>query len=91
MEGDGPLNGTAKHVGALVMGADLVAVDATCCRMMGLPPERLPTLMLAAEKRLGMIREESIPQLGEPIAGLTRRFELPPKIEKQLLPEPQPA
>ncbi|HVK18514.1 MAG TPA: DUF362 domain-containing protein, partial [Fimbriiglobus sp.] len=51
MEGDGPLNGTAKHVGALVMGADLVAVDATCCRLMGLPPERLPTLMLAAEKR----------------------------------------
>ena len=48
MEGDGPLNGTAKPVGVLVMGADLVAVDATCCRLMGLPPERVPTLMLAA-------------------------------------------
>jgi uncharacterized protein (DUF362 family) len=89
MEGDGPLNGTAKPVGALVMGADLVAVDATCCRLMGLPPERLPTLMLAAERRLGNIREELIPQLGEPIAELARPFELPPKVEKQLLPEPQ--
>jgi uncharacterized protein (DUF362 family) len=88
MEGDGPLNGTAKPVGALVMGADLVAVDATCCRLMGLPPERLPTLMLAAEKRLGQLREEQIPQVGEPIAALAQRFELPPKIEKQLLPEP---
>lgn len=91
MEGDGPLNGTAKPVGALVMGADLVAVDATCCRLMGLPPERLPTLMLAAEKRLGLLREEMIPQLGVSIAELAQRFELPPKVEKQLLPEPQRA
>jgi uncharacterized protein (DUF362 family) len=90
-EGDGPLNGTAKPVGALVMGADLVAVDATCCRLMGLPPERLPTLMLAAAKRLGTIREGLIPQFGEPIAGLAQRFVLPPKVEKQLLPEPQMA
>src|SRR5262249_56087636 len=43
MEGDGPLHGTAKHVGALVMGADLVAVDATCCRLMKIPPHPLPT------------------------------------------------
>ena len=30
MEGDGPLHGTAKHVGALIMGLDPVAVDSTC-------------------------------------------------------------
>ena len=30
MEGDGPLNGTPKPMGVLVMGSDLVAVDATC-------------------------------------------------------------
>ena len=30
MEGDGPLNGTPKPLGVLVMGPDLVAVDATC-------------------------------------------------------------
>src|SRR5205823_4851668 len=41
MEGDGPLNGTAKHVGALVMGNDLVALDATCCRLMELDPEQI--------------------------------------------------
>ena len=91
MEGDGPLNGTAKHVGAVVMGVDLVAVDATCCRLMKLPPERLPTLMLAAHKRLGHVRDAMIPQLGEPIAALAQAFALPPKVEKQLLPEPQPA
>jgi uncharacterized protein (DUF362 family) len=87
MEGDGPLNGRARHMGAIVMGIDLVAVDATCCRLMGLPPERLPTLMLGADKRLGRIREADIPQIGEPIAKLAQTFELPPKVEKQLLPE----
>jgi len=86
MEGDGPLNGTAKHVGALIMGADLVAVDATCCRLMGLPPERVPTLVLANQKKLGQIREDLVPQLGEAIASLAQTFELPPKIEKQLMP-----
>ena len=62
MEGDGPLNGRAKQMGVIVMGLDLVAVDATCCRLMGLPPERLPTLMLGADKRLGRIREADIPR-----------------------------
>ena len=88
MEGDGPLNGVAKHVGALVMGIDLVAVDATCCRLMKLPTERIPTLVLAAQKRLGYMREELIPQIGEPIEALAKQFELPPKIELQLMPVP---
>jgi uncharacterized protein (DUF362 family) len=85
MEGDGPLAGTAKHVGALVMGADLVAVDATCCRLMKLMPERLPTLLLGASKRLGRIKEAEIPQLGEAIADLATEFELPPLVESNLL------
>ncbi|QEL17317.1 DUF362 domain-containing protein [Limnoglobus roseus] len=87
MEGDGPLNGTAKPFGALVMGIDLVAVDATCCRLMKLPVERIPTIVLAHEKRLGNIRADLIPQLGEAIASLAQAFVPPPEIEKQLIPE----
>jgi uncharacterized protein (DUF362 family) len=86
MEGDGPLHGSAKPVGALVMGADLVAVDATCCRLMKLPPERLPTLVYAALKRLGRLKEAEVPQLGEPVAALATEFELPPQVEKNLIP-----
>jgi uncharacterized protein (DUF362 family) len=86
MEGDGPLAGTAKPVGALVMGIDLVAVDATCCRLMGMRPERLPTLALAEQKRLGQLKESLIPQLGESITSLAQQFEMPPDIEKQLIP-----
>jgi uncharacterized protein (DUF362 family) len=86
MEGDGPLAGTARHVGATIMGHDLLAVDATGCRLMKIPPERLPTLVLAAQKRLGLLREEQIPQIGVPIAELAQEFELPPQIEKQMMP-----
>ena len=86
MEGDGPLAGTPKPVGAVVMGIDLLALDATCCRLMKLPPERLPTLRLAEQKRVGVLKEELIPQLGESIASLAQAFEMPPEIEKQLVP-----
>ncbi|MFO0866185.1 MAG: DUF362 domain-containing protein, partial [Gemmataceae bacterium] len=75
MEGDGPLNGTPKHVGAIVMGHDLVAVDATCCRLMKLDPLKIPYLVLGEMKRLGRLKEAEIPQLGESIASLATRFE----------------
>jgi uncharacterized protein (DUF362 family) len=85
MEGDGPLNGTAKPFGALIMGMDLVAVDATCTRLMKLPAERIETLYLAAMKKLGRFREQDILQLGEPIAALATAFEPPPKFETLLV------
>src|SRR5947208_17185361 len=82
MEGDGPLNGTARPVGALVMGIDLVAVDATCCRLMGLPPERIVHVAMAAHKRLGRIEPAGIEQAGERVEALAQVFELPPRFEK---------
>jgi uncharacterized protein (DUF362 family) len=87
MEGDGPLNGTARKVGALVMGADLVAVDATCCRLMGLPAERIAHLALGQMKRLGRLKENEITQLGENIAKLAQPFQRPPRFDVHLLPE----
>jgi uncharacterized protein (DUF362 family) len=91
MEGDGPLNGTARHVGAVVMGTDLVAVDASCCRLMGLPAERIPHLALGAAKKLGRIDATAIEQIGEPIAALGQQFTPPPRFEKVLLPISRPA
>jgi uncharacterized protein (DUF362 family) len=81
MEGDGPLNGTPRPLGALIMGADLAAVDATCCRLMMLDPERIGYLTLAARKKLGRIHEAAIRQLGEPIAALAQPFELVPRLQ----------
>jgi uncharacterized protein (DUF362 family) len=91
MEGDGPLNGTARPVGALIMGADLVAVDATCCRLMGLPAERIAHLALGAQKKLGRLDAVRIEQIGEPVEALARTFATPPRYEKLLLPVDVPA
>jgi uncharacterized protein (DUF362 family) len=64
MEGDGPIMGRARPLGCLVMGADLVAVDATCARMIGLDPEKMEYLGRASEY-LGNIAENRIEQRGE--------------------------
>lgn len=68
MEGNGPIQGDARHSGVLVFGADCVAVDATCARLMGLDPLRM-TYMKDAGAFLGNVEEERIDQLAEPIAG----------------------
>jgi uncharacterized protein (DUF362 family) len=75
MEGNGPIQGTRKQAGVLVMGSDLAAVDATCCRIMGIDPARLGYLQRAADQ-LGIIEESRIEQRGEAIAGLRTNFEL---------------
>ncbi len=55
MEGNGPIQGTSKACGALIFGDDPVAVDATCCRLMGLMPERIKYLA-AAGTMLGHVK-----------------------------------
>ena len=86
MEGDGPIYGTGRHMGALIMGHDLLAVDATCARLIGVPPERVPVLKLAEMKKLGRLLEKDIPQVGEPIAKFQANWQWPPRVDKILLP-----
>ena len=38
MEGNGPLHGTHRHLGKIVLADDPVAADFTCARLMGLNP-----------------------------------------------------
>ncbi len=74
MEGDGPLNGTPKHMGVIVMGTDLVAVDATCCRLMQLDPEKVAYLVMGNRKKLGVLAEGQIKQVGETIVDRAKAF-----------------
>jgi uncharacterized protein (DUF362 family) len=79
MEGNGPIQGTAKNLGVVIAGADPVAVDATCCRLMRLDPLRIGYLRLATgESGLG---EASIPQIGERIESVAAPFALLPQLE----------
>lgn len=75
MEGNGPLQGTPKKCGVLVMGDDPVAVDATCCRVMALLPEKVKYIA-GAGSFLGHIQEQKIKQLGESIASVRTPFEV---------------
>ncbi len=75
MEGDGPLNGTPRRMGVLVMGCDLVAVDATCCRLMQLDPEKIGYLVLGARKKLGLVSAAQTQQVGEKIEDRWQPFE----------------
>jgi uncharacterized protein (DUF362 family) len=73
MEGNGPIQGTAKSCEVLVLGDDPVAVDSTCARIMGLAPERIDYLANAA-LLLGHLREDRIVQLGESVARVRKPF-----------------
>ena len=75
MEGDGPIMGTPRHAGVLVMGTNLPAVDATCTRLMDIDPWRIGYLA-AASGRLGPIAERHIEQRGESIKVMMQRFQL---------------
>jgi uncharacterized protein (DUF362 family) len=81
MEGDGPLNGTAKHTGVLVMGCDPLAVDATCCRVMMLQPEKIAYLAIGAQRKLGLLRTTEIEQVGEAIEAVAQPFATVPHFE----------
>jgi uncharacterized protein (DUF362 family)/NAD-dependent dihydropyrimidine dehydrogenase PreA subunit len=77
MEGNGPRSGTPVPIGALILSADPVAVDATACRLAALDPSYVPTTVLGAEMGLGRWEEGGIAVVGAPLDGLIRpRFEV---------------
>lgn len=75
MEGNGPIHGTPRPAGVLVLGANPVAVDATCTRIMDLRPEGVEYLRLL-HGRLGSVREDEIEQRGATVAAVRTPFDV---------------
>ena len=75
MEGDGPIMGTPKPLGCLVLGRCAVAVDACVARLMRLNPLRVPYLRKAGG-RLGPVLDHHIEQRGENVTTLAQPFQL---------------
>jgi uncharacterized protein (DUF362 family) len=75
MEGDGPIMGSPKFVGGIIMGRNLPAVDATATRVMGLNTYGMNYLKTASG-RLGPIHEWNIAQRGEPIETIRTLFDV---------------
>jgi uncharacterized protein (DUF362 family) len=73
MEGNGPIQGTPKPVGALILGEDPVAVDATGARLMAIEPGRVSHLRTAG-RFLGNVEGETIEQIGETLGPFRKDF-----------------
>jgi uncharacterized protein (DUF362 family) len=63
------------QAGVLVMGRNLPAVDATCCRIMGINPHRIEYLY-KADQWLGPVHEPFIEQRGESWRAVLHPFAL---------------
>lgn len=81
MEGDGPIMGRPRPLGFVAMGADPVAVDATCARVIGLDPEKIGYLR-SASRFLGVIDDARIDHRGESPARYASRFDIIPALER---------
>jgi uncharacterized protein (DUF362 family) len=81
MEGNGPIEGTAKPFGAVICGTDVAAVDATCARLMGLDPAKIPYIA-AAGKFIGRSNLQQIEQRGEAVLSLSNSFKVLPQFEE---------
>ncbi|HYT20461.1 MAG TPA: DUF362 domain-containing protein [Candidatus Polarisedimenticolia bacterium] len=79
MEGNGPLNGTARPLGKIVLADDPVAADATCARLMGFEPDRIVHIREGA-KFLGNLSLAVIDQAGEDPKPPTTPFRVVPEF-----------
>ncbi len=87
MEGHGPIMGTAREAGVLVMGANALAVDATAARVMGVNPGRVDYLAMAHKIKLGSLRPEDIAVSGERIERVRQDFALDPEYSYMRAPK----
>lgn len=79
MEGNGPILGTSKRAGVVVAGAHPPSVDATCCRIMRIDPDKIGYLNLIAGR--SRWNTSAIEQTGEPIRSVQTRFALIPDLQ----------
>jgi len=76
-EGYGPLGPIAVDFGCIVAGKDPVAVDATCCRMVGLDITKVPFFEEIRERNFGKYAEEDIEIRGRQISEVFKRLWAP--------------
>jgi len=71
MEGQGPIDGTPVQMNLIIAGTDVVATDATACRVMGINPYETKHIRKAFEKGLGKSEAQVV---GEKLDAVTRAF-----------------
>jgi uncharacterized protein (DUF362 family) len=79
MEGNGPLNGSPRTLGAIVLADDPVAADATCARLMGFEPDRIVHIC-EGSRFLGNASPTLIDQVGETVNAPATPFKVVPEF-----------
>lgn len=74
LEGPGPTSGMPVKMDLLIASRDVVAADATACRVMGIDPVEIFHIKRAYEKGLGEIDEAEIDVVGSSIGEVKKRF-----------------
>ncbi len=74
LEGPGPISGIPVKMDLLIAGKDVVAVDATACRVMGVDPKEIYYLKRCHDKGFGEIDEAKINIVGSKIDDVRRQF-----------------
>jgi uncharacterized protein (DUF362 family) len=86
MEGNGPLQGTPRDLGKIVLADDPVAADATCARLMGFDPLQVRHLS-DGSRFLGNLRADRIAMLAENVETAVRPFAVLPEFQYLLTSE----
>lgn len=81
MEGDGPIMGRPRTLGFIAMGRDVVAVDATCARVIGLDPRKISYLK-SASRFMGVLDARRIDQRGESPTRYATHFDIIPALAR---------
>ena len=79
MEGNGPLQGTARELHRIVLADDPVAADATCARLMGLDPRRVKHIAVG-QSFLGNLDADRISLLTGAVVRPDRPFAVLPEF-----------
>lgn len=69
--------GSPVQMNLIIVGTDMVAVDAVATAVMGIEPSKVKYLKLAEERKLGTADLNEIEVIGEQIDSVKREFKLP--------------
>ena len=76
-QGEGPWAADPIEVDTILASRDLVALDAVGTTIMGIDPERIPYLVYAQAKNLGIMDVDAIQITGTQITAVQKDFNLP--------------
>lgn len=73
-EGTGPKQGDTKEVGMVLASSDNAALDATACRLMGIPLEAAPHVQMCARDAGGAVDDETVSVVGSDVSERSLQF-----------------